>query len=353
VIDASEGGGAVASDLPIGCAGNGVVHSDREAVDIDTRFRMVKEAGVFDYYDKSPPMGEIDLYLAASARHGVPIRATGWYYVLGRDEPLLEWNLRVSAQVGAVVHNAQIMTRRLDGAAVSDQEVADCYLRAYDVGRRLGVDPCLEVHINMWSEHFGRVERVARLVEDRGVPFNMTLDHSHVIFKIDNPREQAVQDMAADVAAGRLVLDPFAPNHVCGVWIEAGWVRHAHARAAVPNNPVNVRAKHQDGSFGRGVQYPFVEPAPGEWHSDWQEVLLEPWKEVVRQLMRWHAEHEESRLGQISTEFIPPPDYGGGAGYSIFEHNVACARWLRETWRATVAASGHESAASGSAGGAR
>jgi hypothetical protein len=44
-------------DLPIGCAGNGVLHSDREPPDIDTRFRMVKEAGVFDYYDKSPPTG--------------------------------------------------------------------------------------------------------------------------------------------------------------------------------------------------------------------------------------------------------------------------------------------------------
>jgi hypothetical protein len=37
----------------------------------------------------------------------------------------------------------------------------------------------------------------------------MTLDHSHVIFKIDNPREQEVQGMKADVDAGRLVR-PFA-----------------------------------------------------------------------------------------------------------------------------------------------
>jgi hypothetical protein len=324
-------------DLPIGCAGNGVLHSDREPPDIDTRFRMVKEAGVFDYYDKSPPMGEVDLYLAAAARHGVPVRATGWFYMLGRDEPLLEWNLRVAAQIGAVVHNTQILTHKLGGVPVADEEVADCYLRAYDIGKRLGVDPCFEIHINMWSEHFGRVEEVGRRVEGRGVPFNMTLDHSHVIFKIDNPREQEVQGMKADIDAGRLVLDPFAPDHVCGRWIEAGWVRHAHARAAVPDNPVNIWAHHPDGSPGRGVQYPFVRPGPGEWHSDWQEDRLEPWKEVVRQLMRWHASHPESRLGQISTEFIPPPDYGGGAKYSIFEHNVACARWLRETWKATLA----------------
>jgi hypothetical protein len=28
-------------NLPIGCAGNGVLHSDREPPDVDTRFRMV------------------------------------------------------------------------------------------------------------------------------------------------------------------------------------------------------------------------------------------------------------------------------------------------------------------------
>ena len=320
-------------DLPIGCAGNGVLHTDREVPDIDTRFRMVREAGVFDYYDKSPPMGEVDQYLAASARHGVPIRATGFFYVLGRDEPLLEWNLRVAAQAGALVHNVQIMTRKLDGSLATDAEVAECYLRAYDTGQGLGVDPCLEVHISMWSEHLGRVERVGRLVEARGIPFNMTLDHSHVIFKIDNPKEQAVQGMTAEIEAGRLVLDPFTPGNVCQIWIEAGWVRHAHARAAVPNNPVNVWARHPDGTFGRGVQYPFIRPQPGEWHSDWDEARLEPWKEVVRQLLAWHARHPESRLGQVSTEFIPPPDYGGGAKYSIFEQNVACAQWLRDTWR--------------------
>ena len=227
----------MARDLPIGCAGNGVVHNDQETPDIDTRFRMVKEAGVFDYFDKSPLMGEVDLYRAASAKHGIPIRATGWYYVLGRDEPLLEWNLRVSAQLGAVVHNAQIMTEKLDGTPATDQEVADSYLWAYDIGKRLGVDPCFEVHINMWSEHFSRVEPVARLVESRGVPFNMTLDHSHVIFKMDNPAEQAVQGMKAEIDAGRLVLDPALPDHVCGQLDRGGLGAARSCQGGDPQQP--------------------------------------------------------------------------------------------------------------------
>ena len=192
-------------NLPIGCAGSGVVHTDQDAFDIDTRFRMVKEAGVFDYYDRSPMMGEIDAYLRAVERHGVPVRATGWYYVLGRDEPLLEWNLRVSAQLGAVVHNTQVSASKLDGSPASDQDVASAYLWAYDHGKALGVDPCFEVHVNMWSEHLRRVAaRWKKKVEaPRGAVFNITLYDSHVIFKIDNPREQEVQDMRSDIEAGR------------------------------------------------------------------------------------------------------------------------------------------------------
>jgi hypothetical protein len=55
-------------------------------------------------------------------------------------------------------------------------------------------------------------------------------------------------------------------------------------------------------------------------------------------LMRHHAADPNSTLRQISTEFIPNPDYGGGAKYSIFEQNVACAKWLRQTWAETIAA---------------
>jgi hypothetical protein len=37
---------------------------------------------------------------------------------------------------------------------------------------------------------------------------------------------------------------------------------------------------------------------------------------------------------------IPPPDYGAGAKYSIFDNNVACARWIREAWKAEVGSAG-------------
>jgi hypothetical protein len=48
--------------------------------------------------------------------------------------------------------------------------------------------------------------------------------------------------------------------------------------------------------------------------------------QVIRRLMRHHATVPTSRLGQISTELIPAPGHGGGARYSHFASNVACAR---------------------------
>jgi hypothetical protein len=87
-----------------------------------------------------------------------------------------------------------------------------------------------------------------------------------------------------------------------------------------------------DGKPGRGIQYPFVRPRSGEWHGEWSAEALEPWKEVMRQLLRHHARDSASTLATISTEFIPWPDYGGGAKYSLFEHSIACAQWIREEW---------------------
>lgn len=320
------------SDLKIGIAAAGVMHTTVDEFDIDARFRMVKEAGVFDYIDKTPSQDDYYLYLAAQKKHGLPMLAGGWYYRLGRDEPLLEWHLRLGKQLGQISHNTQIFTHDINGNIVTDRQIADLYMRAAEIGEQTGCVPCFEVHVNMWSEHVGRVERVAKLVEARGARFNMTLDHSHVIFKIDNPEEQKVQDMDRDIAAGTLELDPFKPGAVTDIWIDNGYVRHAHARAAVPNGPVNKWESNPDGTPGRGIQYPFIKPKPGEWHSEWHEEALEPWKEVVRRLLRRHARDADSPLRTISTEFIPWADYGGGARYSIFEHSVACAQWIRDEW---------------------
>ena len=321
--------------LKIGITEAGVARTSSDPViDIDTKFRMVKDSGAYDYYDKTPESQQVvDEYLAASEKYDLPILAGGWFYRLGQDEALLKEKLELSARVGSKVHNTQILWKHKQGHVVTDDEVEDIYLRAYEWGCNVGCLPTFEVHISMWSEDFRRVAAVGQRIEKRGIPFNITLDHSHVIFKIDNPEEQKVFDIDAAVECGDLILDPFESGNVCSQWIENGWVRHAHARAAIPNNPKNTAAQHANGKYGRGVQYPFIRPNADEYIAPWDERELEPWKEVIRQLFVYHSTTPGSALGQISTEFIPGVDYGAGHGYSLFENSVACARWMRDLWQ--------------------
>ncbi|WP_420226619.1 hypothetical protein [Pigmentiphaga litoralis] len=134
------------------------------------------------------------------------------------------------------------------------------------------------------SEDPRRVTPVAEAVMRRGVPFNFTLDYSHVLYKIGNDEELDVAGMRDDVHAGRVVLDPFEPGNLVDEWLALGIVRWMQVRAAVPNGPRNAWARHDPdaqvaalprypslpvkrGDPGRGILYPFMKPAPGEWHS--------------------------------------------------------------------------------------
>lgn len=320
-------------ELLFGIQTNGIRHREADGMpDIDRRFAMVREAGVFDYVDKTPEDHEIEAFRAGSEKYGLPVRGSGWFYTIGRDEELLARNLEIAGRLGSTVHNVQIRANRADGGLASNEEIVDFYERALELGAKHRVMPCLEVHVLMWSEDFRRVAPVGRLAEARGLPFQVTLDHSHVIFKIDNPREQEVFAIADDVAAGRLVLDPYAEGDVCSEWIDNNWIAHCHARSAVPNNPLNLDARDENGQPGRGIQYPFVEPAPGIYHSPWRAAALAPWKEVISRLLRHHAARDDSPLGQISTEFIPGFDYGEGCRYSLFEQAIACVEWMRGEW---------------------
>jgi hypothetical protein len=316
----------------IGITEAGIMHTDADAeFDLDTKFKMVKESGVYDYLDKTPALELESTYAKLSEKYDLPILAGGWFYMLGKDEALLKQNLELGARLGSKVHNTQVYWRHNDGHSVSNQEVADFYLQATEWGENCGCIPTFEVHILMWSEDFRRILEVADLVEKRGVPFRMTLDHSHVIFKIDNMDELAMFNLDDAITKGDLILDPSKPGNVCQQWIERDLIWHCHARSTIPNNPKNSRVNGTNGKPGRGVQYPFIEPEPGQYEASWRAEALDPWKSVVRSMLAHHRTGP-NHLGQISTEFIPSPDYGGGYGYSIWENSKACARWIKEAW---------------------
>ena len=218
------------------------------------------------------------------------------------------------------------------GQVVSDQAVLDFYLLAHELGQRIGIDIGFEVHIYMFSEDFRRVTPLAERVRERGIPFNFVLDHSHVLLKLESPEEQDACGIREDVESGRLVIDPFEPGNVIDEWIAQDMTAWLQVRPVSPAGPKNRWAVTSTGSWGRACQYPFVKPAPGQWHSSWNAWRVEPCKEIVQRVFRQHYTSAKSSLRYVTTDMIDMPDYGDGAKYSLFEQNVAIAEWLREVF---------------------
>ena len=317
-------------DFKLGC--HRLMIQPWENTSIEDQFKRVKDSGLFDYMDWLPRPEIFDECVRWSEKLDFPMLTGSFNYQLGRDDAALELDLHNAARAGIELHNIMIFANAADGHEVTDGEIVACYLRCAELGDKLGVMPSFEVHAEMWSEQFPRITRVAEMVRARGVPFNFTMDYSHCILKIESPEEQDISRIREDVAAGRVVLDPFEPECLADIWLGMNMVAFAQFRPVAPNGPRNLWARDEAGRPGRAIQYPFLKPRPGEWHSPWFAHKLAASKEAIRKVFRYHLTHEESPLGYVNTEMIALPDYGLNARYSIFEHNCACARWLRATW---------------------
>lgn len=302
------------------------------------RFARVAASGAFNYIEKNfNPDEDVGPYPELAAQHGLPLRVMGGIYLAGQDEARIADEIMLAGRLGARVFNMQLFARHADGHALSDQEVASQFLFALDHGTAHGCLPSFEVHIDMWSEDFRRIERVAAILARQHVTLRITLDHSHLLFKIDSPQELAASGIADDVAAGRLTLRPDAESEpVYAMWLREGWVAHAHARSVQVAGQPNPWMARGDGRPGRGVQYPLAQPPEGGYHQHWEEAALRPWKLAVQHMLAFKARNPACPLAQVSCEFIPFADYGGGARYSIFDQNLACAQWLREAWQAAI-----------------
>ncbi len=325
--------------VKLGCAGRGVQNStpdnpvSLQELPIDTQFKMVVESGVFDFFDRLPLSDKVNDYIDAVQKYAFPVLGSAWTYRVG-DGPLdvLEGNLKNCAATGVLYHNMMVLTHHADGHVLTDDEIIDLYLRSTDLGEKYRVKIGFEVHILMWSEDYRRVSIIAEKIRARGVPFNFVMDYSHCIFKIGNPEEQDISGIREDVAAGKVVLDPFEKGNLADEWLSMNMVWWQQNRPAVPNGPKNIWAKGDDGQPGRGVQYPFVRPRPGEWYDEWHAYLLEPTKELVRKTLRHHLTHDDSPLELMTVDYINLPDYGLGVGYNTFESSVAVGQFIRDTY---------------------
>ena len=257
----------------------------------------------------------------------------GGIWCAGRDEAHVAEIVDAGARFGSTVLNCQLHARHASGHPLSDREVADFYLRTYERGEPAGCLPSLEVHVDMWSEDFTRVARVARLVEQAGVPFRITLDHSHLLFKIGNHTELDASGIATRPTAAGGCSTLHRPTPYAD-WIACGWVRHA--RSVMPNNPDNPWMRRADGRPGRGIQYPFVAPhrAPITAHG------------ALRRSTRGRP-----RFGSCCT--LRPTHSRRASSRSVANSSVSrlrrrralfdlrqqrrCAHWLRDTWHAVAA----------------
>lgn len=316
--------------VSLGCNGRGLQHT--RPVSVGEQFCMLRDSGVFDHFDRIPLPGEERVYVDASNKYGIPMTTGLWTYRIGRDEGQIASNLEWAARAGAKCHNLMILTHHEKGHVVTDDEVMEFYLRAYEIGEKLGITVCTEVHIYMFTEDFRRITPVAEKVRARGVPFNFVLDHSHVLLKVESPEEQDASGIRTDVIAGELILDPYETGNVIDEWIAQNMTVWLQVRPVAPNGPKNTSMMGTGGRWGRACQYPFVRPGKGEWEHDWHAYRVEPCKEIVRKVLRHHHATSQSPLRWMTTDMIDMPDYGGGVGYSLFDQNVAIAEWLRNTW---------------------
>ena len=333
----SAGGSALAPRaLPVGINIDGVLlHDGLVTPHAHTRFAWIRHSGAFDYIEKNiDPTEDFTPYFKWVEDYGLPIRVFGGIFCAGQDEARMRWGLGTGGRLGAQVFNMQLYARRADGREITDRQVADFFLDAMDHGEPVGCLPSLEVHVDMWNERFRRVEAVANLLAQSNVKLRITLDHSHLVFKIGHPQELAASGLADEADGARALLAPGHPTTLYAQWLREGWVAHAHTRSVAPGVSHNAAMNRRRGQPGRAIQYPLIAPPAGSFHGQWQEDGLRDWKQAVRDLLVHMQAHPEAAPQQISCEFIPFPDYGGGGRYSIWANNLACAAWLREEWAA-------------------
>ena len=115
--------------LQIGVNIDGVLHrDDMPPVDAESRFRMIADAGVFDYVEMNPPEGvALAPYLGLSERYALPVRVIGGIFCAGGDEAHLRHIIEWAPRFGSKVLNCQLYASHADGHRLTDAEVAQCF----------------------------------------------------------------------------------------------------------------------------------------------------------------------------------------------------------------------------------
>lgn len=314
--------------LRVGINIDGAMHDDgQRALSLNQQVELIKDD--FDYFEKTLHAGEnLDDWLRAGERHDVPLGVLGGIFDPVQDLERAKSCVELARQAAVNVINCQVRPPATRGAQEIEAIGAFCLaLFEHGEGR---VQVCLEPHVDMWLEQFDRVEPLAQWMHARGAKLQLTIDHSHLIYRVDNPVELHAAGIESQ-EEGRRLLMPDSSSAYYRRWLDDGLIRHAHARCVQINAPANAQCERAPGVPGRGIQYPLVLPSQPDSVQGWDAARCTPWKTAVTDLLRWRHRRGPDALNTVSCEFIPYPDYGGGQRYSIIEQNRACAAWLRET----------------------
>lgn len=334
----------------LACAGRGIQPSSKEhpvtedELPIETQFRLVKEAELWDFFDRIPTDENLDEFVRAIEKYDIPVLSGSWTYQLGKDEAVITANLLRAKTVGSKYHNLMVWARHADGHLLSNDEIVASYLSVYAQAERLGITITYEVHVDMWSEDVRRITRVAEAVRKHGIPFNFCMDYSHCIFKIENEVELAVAGLRDDAESIRR-LDPFNDDSFCDEWLGQNMVHWTQVRPVAPNGPRNWLALESgpfdgigNGRPGRSIQYPFQQPGRDEWlDTEWHANKLSSTKEVVRKVIDDYLSNPASATQIMTIDNINLSAYGVGWKYNMYEDSCAVGRFVRELYAERVA----------------
>jgi len=224
-----------------------------------------------------------------------------------------------------------------DSNEPSIPQLVDFFRRAWEMSDPMGIDICVETHIDRVSYDPRHLMRIHEALLDatkgeRGLL--ISADFSHYIHQVGNTHGLHWQD----ISSGVLNMDPYDPgNYVSKVLIPSGLIKMGHLRLAVPNNLDRTQGS---------IQYPIVDPATdptptaydGLWHyGPFDESRTEPWKKWYRELFRAILSSNDPTPITFNTEFIRYDGDYAQEPYRNQYQNLAMLAWAQRTKREILA----------------
>jgi hypothetical protein len=288
----------------------------------------------FDYLDGIPTQDR-DADLAVG--YGYPYLSFLDLFIIGGSE---SWPDAIETIKKCVDTAKRVGTyKRLDMQIHGDSfnpsltDLIEFFRRAWDLTDPLGIELCVETHIDRISYDPRHLMRVHEALLDatkgeRGL--NIAADFSHYVHQIGNSHGILWDDHQS----GALNLDPFdSENYISKMLIPSGLIKMGHLRMAVPNN-----LNREQGS----IQYPIVDPSldsrskeyTGLRHWDsWTEERTMAWKKWYTELFRQILTSEGEETVYFSSEFIR---YDGDYALEPYRNrfqNLAVIAWAQKTKR--------------------